>query len=359
MNPSNLPSSEPPSWAQLGTVFANQANFYWVHLTEPGTCTRLLCTSRARLKKTGQSVLVGDRVLVEEIDWVEGRGAIAEILPRQTEMQRPPIANANCLLLVFPFTEPPLDPWQLSRFLVTAEITALVPYLALNKSDLISTSEREHWRARLQAWGYTPTCISVQQGDGIATLQALLAQKIVAIAGPSGAGKSSLINCLIPTARLRVGAVSGKLQRGRHTTRHVELFSLPAGGWLADSPGFNKPSLDCDPAELAQYFPEARARLAHGLCQFSNCLHRQEPNCVVRGDWERYSHYLQFLDEAIARHQSRQQAADADAALKLKIKQAGTQHYEPRLERKKYRRPSRRQHHQQLQDLYDDMKQDE
>jgi len=350
-------SSIAPS--RLGTAIASQANFYWVHLAEPGARDSLLCTCRARLKKTGQSVLVGDRVLVEDIDWNDGRGAIAAVLPRQTELSRPPIANADCLLLVFPLAEPELEPWQLSRFLVTAETTALAPLLALNKSDLVDATMRDRWQARLQAWGYAPICISVRCGDGLEALQAQLAGRIAAIAGPSGAGKSSLIACLIPDANPRVGAVSGKLQRGRHTTRHVELFPLPGGGWLADSPGFNKPSLDCDPAQLARYFPEARDRLARASCQFSDCLHRQEPNCAVRGDWERYEHYLHFLEEAIAREAARQQQPDAEAALKLKITAAGRHTYEPRLESKKYRRRSRRERHQHLQDLYDEAERDE
>ncbi len=347
---------------QSGTVIASQANFYWVQLaaaSQPDRPGKLLCTRRARLKKIGQAVLVGDRVRVEEIDWADGRGAIAEVLPRRTELSRPPVANADCLLLVFPLAEPALDPWQLSRFLVTAETTALSPALALNKSDLVSAEDCDRWQARLQAWGYTSTCISTRRGDGLAQLHAQLTGRVAVIAGPSGAGKSSLINRLIPAAELRVGAVSGKLQRGRHTTRHVELFPLPAGGWLADSPGFNQPRLEATPADLARHFPEARARLASAPCQFSDCLHRDEPNCAVRGDWERYEHYLVLLEEAIAHQQARQRQPDADATLKLKIKQSGARHYEPRLESKKYRRRSRRQRHQQLQDLYDEAENDE
>jgi ribosome biogenesis GTPase / thiamine phosphate phosphatase len=337
-----------------GTVVAVQANFYQVRLDrEPSQ--DILCTRRARLKKLGQNVMVGDRVSIEEPDERgQSAGAIAEVFPRKTEFKRPPVANADQILLVFALEEPALDVWQLSRFLVTAESTALTPCLCLNKKDLIAPERQQQWQDRLNAWGYDPLFLSVMAEQGLAPLTAQLAGKITIIAGPSGAGKSSLINQLIPHLKLRVGAVSGKLQRGRHTTRHVELFELPQGGLVADSPGFNKPDPDCDPIQLAHYFPEVRQRLARQACQFSNCLHRDEPNCSVRGDWERYEHYLRFLEEAIAREEALQKTPDAESSLKLKIKSSGEQRYEPRLESKKYRRSSRRLRTQNLQQMYDE-----
>jgi ribosome biogenesis GTPase len=314
----------------------------------------LLCTRRSRLKKIGQQVMVGDRVEIEEPDWTGGRGAIANVLPRQTQLDRPPIANAEQILLVFALEEPTLDPYQLSRFLVKAESTGLDVCLCLNKSDLLTPEHLNQWRDRLNIWGYQPIFISVQVSTGLDEISHQLNQKITVIAGPSGVGKSSLINTLLPTANLRVGAVSGKLGRGRHTTRHVELFELPTGGLLADTPGFNQPDLDFTPEELVYYFPEARQRLAVARCQFSDCLHRDEPNCAVRGTWERYEHYLYFLEEAIARQEHLNQQANAESSLKLKTKGKGQSQYEPKLETKKYRRPSRRTQQQALQQLYQD-----
>ena len=366
----------------LGTVLAVQANFYRVQLDEEdkeiggwgegemgrggdkgshtfsSACDSdsnsplLLCTRRTRLKKIGQQVMVGDRVVVEEPDWVDGRGAIADVLPRKSEIDRPAIANVNQILLVFAVTDPPLEPYQLSRFLVKGESTGLDVVLCLNKSDLISSQEQAEIKERLNTWGYQPTFISVYKGINIDVVFNILKSKITVIAGASGVGKSSLINTLIPGTNLRVASVSGKLARGRHTTRHVELFEIPGGGLLADTPGFNQPDLDCTPEELINYFPEARLRLKSGSCKFNNCLHRDEPDCVVRGDWERYEEYLEFLEEAIERQTWFKEQADPDSNLKLKTKGKGRTQYEPRLESKKYRRVSRKKQQQTLQELY-------
>ncbi|AFY32302.1 small ribosomal subunit biogenesis GTPase RsgA [Calothrix sp. PCC 7507] len=349
-----------PTRQLLGTVLAVQANFYKVQLDqEDGEKilphpSLLLCTRRMRLKKIGQQVMVGDRVVVEEPDWSGGRGAIAEVLSRQSQLDRPPIANVNQILLVFAVADPPLEPYQLSRFLIKAESTDVDVVLCLNKSDLVTPEEQQQISDRLCAWGYQPIFISVSNELNIDQVANYLSNKMTVIAGPSGVGKSSLINKLIPNTNLRVGEVSGKLARGRHTTRHVELFELPDGGLLADTPGFNQPDLDCTPEELIHYFPEARERLAVGSCRFSDCVHHDEPDCVVRGDWERYAHYLEFLDQAIAHQTHLHQQADPESNMKLKSKGKGQSQYEPKLESKKYRRIARKTQLQDLQDLYRD-----
>lgn len=302
--------------------------------------------------------MVGDRVVIAEPDCPGGRGAIAEVLPRQTQLDRPPIANANQILLVFAVFNPPLEPYQLSRFLLKAESTGMDVLLCLNKSDLITPEEQQEIKARLCSWGYEPLFISVKNQINLDLAVTRLQNKMTVVAGASGVGKSSLINALIPNLNLRVAEVSGKLARGRHTTRHVELFELPKGGLLADTPGFNQPDLDCTPQELAYLFPEARERLLQGQCQFSDCLHSDEPNCAVRGVWERYEHYLMFLEEAINRQTRLNQQSDPEATLKVKSKGKGKSQYEPKLESKKYRQKSRRTQLQDLQELYRESEED-
>lgn len=344
----------PPAVPLTGTVVAVQANFYWVQLegdcaTQPVT-QRLLCTRRSRLKKIGQQVMVGDRVGIEEPDWQGERGAIGEIFPRRSSLDRPPVANASRILLVFSLAQPALDLHQLNRFLVKAESTGLEVCLCLNKRDLVDDSTLGQWQQILGTWGYGDALwVSVQRGEGLEALRDRLTDGVTILAGPSGVGKSSTINALIPETTLRVGAVSGKLERGRHTTRHVELFTLPSGGMVADTPGFNQPLLSCLPEELGRCFPEIRDRLARGdRCHYADCLHRDEPGCQIRGPWPRYELYLTLLDEAIAYRDQQRATPDVEAALKRKTQRDGHATYEPRLETKKYRRQSRRSQHQIL-----------
>ncbi|MFM7602321.1 MAG: small ribosomal subunit biogenesis GTPase RsgA [Pseudanabaena sp.] len=350
--------------AITGTVLAVQANYYRVMLDQAFNLElldeygqkysqiidELLCTRRARLKKIGQQICVGDRVIVEEPDWQGGRGAISEVSPRRNLLDRPTVANVDRILLVFALAEPSPDPHQLSRFLVKAESTQVDVLLCLNKRDLVNDAVWMTWRDRLKSWGYSPIAISTYTKEGLEELAQHLQTGVTVVAGQSGVGKSSLINLLIPNLQVRVGEVSQRLGHGKHTTRHVELFNLPAGGYLADTPGFMQPNLTVTPQELADCFPEARQRLASGdVCHFNNCLHRRdEPHCIVRGDWERYEHYLAYLEEAIAYQHKLKNTANADASVKVKDTSDGKQQQEPRLLKKRYRRESRRSEHQNL-----------
>ncbi len=277
-----------------GTVFAVQANFYRVVCDDSNL--ELLCTRRANLKKMGQVVCVGDRVVVEEI--CGDRGVISVVLPRRNYLERPAIANLDCILLVCALSDPDPDPWQISRFLVHGELAGVPILVGWSKADLVSAAYSQAWCDRLRSWGYASVIFSTLTGQGMGELLAQISGGITLLTGQSGVGKSSLINYLVPQLHLSTQSLSPKSKTGRHTTRHVQLFPVPqANGFLADSPGFLQPQLHITPEQLAQAFPEIRHRLQNASCEFADCRHQQEPNCVVRGDWERYAHYLTWLEE--------------------------------------------------------------
>ena len=299
---------------------ALEANFCRVQLDQPGPggIKQLLCVRRTRLSKTGQQICVGDRVLVEGIDWPEARGAVAAIEPRSSLLERPAVANCSRVVVAVALAQPQLDPLQLTRFLLTAERTGVTVELVLTKADLLTAAERSAWQERLAGWGYEPLLVSALQAEGLAPLQQRLLQPGIAVlCGPSGVGKSSLLNALMPDLALRVSAVSGRLQRGRHTTRHVELYPLAPAALLADTPGFNRPDLPLDPAELGPLFPEIRQRLAEGVCRFKNCLHQGDPGCAVGTSWDRHPLYLSCL-EAVQSQAAREQRQRQSAAAGLK-----------------------------------------
>jgi ribosome biogenesis GTPase len=283
-----------------GLVVALQANFCRVSLDRPGPggVRQLLCTRRTRLGKSGTRICAGDRVRVEAIDWSAGRGAVGGLEPRSNQLKRPSVANVDRMVVVVSLSEPALDPLQLTRFLITAEGTGRPVELVLTKADLLPAAAVREWCERVAAWGYPVHAVSIRSGEGVEDLRRSLSRTGIAVlCGPSGVGKSSLLNALVPELALRVAAVSGRLQRGRHTTRHVELFPLGERSLVADTPGFNQPELPADPAALAASFPELRERLAAGDCRFRNCRHRGDPGCTAGTDWLRYPQYLQCLAE--------------------------------------------------------------
>ena len=283
-------------------VVALQANYLEVELDQVSERipSRLLCTRRTRLSHRGEAVYVGDRVRVEAIDASHARAVVSHVEPRVSFLTRPPVANATTVVVALAVAQPAFDPDQASRFLLTAERTSLHVQLVLTKTDLLEPEALEQLRARLHAWGYPPLLVSTGSGLGLSRLkQSLAGSSLSVLCGPSGVGKSSLLNALIPELDLRIGAVSGRLQRGRHTTRHVELHRLEGEARVADTPGFNRPELPDDPRNLEVLFPELRAQLEPHPCRFRDCLHRDEPGCGVSRDWERYPIYRRAVEDLL------------------------------------------------------------
>ncbi|KAA8528984.1 hypothetical protein F0562_033528 [Nyssa sinensis] len=344
----------------------------------------LLCVVRALLKKIKRRVLVGDKVLVGSIDWVDQRGMIENVFQRKSEILDPPVANVDHLLVLFSMEQPKLEPFSLTRFLVEAESTGIPLTLALNKSELVEEETLIAWKSRLRNWGYVPLFCSVESKKGLDTLQFTLREQTSVIVGPSGVGKSSLINALRSNQcgaaednwfdpilgskwfeEQRVGEVSTRSGRGKHTTRHVSLLPLSGGGYLADTPGFNQPSLmKVTKQSLAQHFPEIQKMLKASepaKCSFNDCLHLGERGCVVKGDWERYPYYLQLLDEIKIREefQLRTVGTKREGDVRYKVGDMGLKQAEPRLEPKKHRRQSRKKMNQSILDELDELDDDD
>jgi ribosome biogenesis GTPase len=338
---------------RTGLVVALQANYCSVELDQPGPgdCRRLLCTPRSRLSKTGQTICVGDLVQVDGIDWAAARGAVAQRLPRHSLLQRPAVANVSRVVVVVSLAEPALDPDQLTRFLITAEATGQPVLLVLSKADRLPQEAVALWCGRLRRWGYEPLVTSTQCGLGLEQLRAELGRPGIAVlCGPSGVGKSSLLNGLRPDLQLRVAAVSGRLQRGRHTTRHVELFAVAPGALLADTPGFNRPQLPADPAALAPLFPELRQRLGKARCLYADCLHLGEPGCTVGSDWDRHGLYSRCLAD-LQEEQAGLRRTGSGAIAAARDDGAGLRRRGDRLEPRlapAWRQPSRRRQRQRL-----------
>ncbi|KGG13373.1 MULTISPECIES: ribosome small subunit-dependent GTPase A [Prochlorococcus] len=262
---------------------------------------RLLCKMRSRLSYKENHVFVGDNVLLEEINLDYKTGIICDILPRKSLMDRPPVANISDIYVVISLVLPEFDFDQTSRFLLAAENTGQNVNIILTKSDLIDIFQTNKYIHRLNSWGYKAFPVSVKNGYGMDDLISELNNiSIGVLCGPSGSGKSSLINYLLPKAGIPVRDLTKKLNRGRHTTRHVELFALGKKSLLADTPGFNRPEIIVNSKELALLFPELKSQLSNKHCKFRDCLHLDEPGCLVDKNWERYSNYRNLLESMIS-----------------------------------------------------------
>ena len=277
-----------------GRVIKAYNSFFYVK-TEGALVT---CKLRGKSKKR-QGVYPGDLVDVGLLP--DGTGVVERLLPRESLMRRPLVANVDQVVLTFAAAQPDPHPLLVSRFLVLAEWSGLARILVcVNKSDLPPAAEASFKVS--EAAGYQVLHVSAQTGAGVDALRRELANHITCFAGPSGVGKSSLLNAIEPGLSLQTGHVSEKIKRGRHTTRVAELLPF-AGGYIVDTPGFSSMELDgIDEQLLPSYFPEFRPYLGH--CRFSPCSHSHEPDCAVKEavaagsiPQERYDAYLSILEE--------------------------------------------------------------
>ena len=211
---------------------------------------------------------------------MEHEGVIEAIKDRKNQFIRPPIVNVDTLAVTFAAKDPePAFP-LIDRFLVMSEMKGVEALIIMNKCDLISEDLRNEYR-NIYKGVYEMCEISTVTGEGLDELKAKISGRTVAFAGPSGVGKSTIINALIPHAEMETGEVSRKTSRGRHTTRHVEIFEADGGGLVYDTPGFTSfDILEAGEDDLQLYYPEMEK--FRGKCYYDNCRHLKEPDCEVR-----------------------------------------------------------------------------
>lgn len=254
-----------------GKIYKGIGGFYYVY-TENGDIIE--CRARGKFRKERIKPMIGDNV---EIEVENGKGYVVEIFDRRNSLVRPAVANIDMVIVVAAAKSPDPIPFLIDKMLVNAEINGIEAVVCINKSDLADCSEL---RKIYESAGYRTVCVSAQTNEGMDDLLSVIEGKTAAFAGVSGVGKSTILSHIIGT-ELETGAVSEKISRGKHTTRHVELFKAKGDGYVLDTPGFSSVETDDIPARnLAAYFPEMAKY--EGECRFRTCVHIGEPNCVVK-----------------------------------------------------------------------------
>ena len=280
-----------------GRIVKALSGFYYVE-TDTGVYE---CRARGLFKNDGIKPYVGDEVEMEITHEQDMEGFVTEIYERKNSFIRPPIANVDQFAIVVAATKPKPNTETLDKFLVMAENAGTDITLLITKVDI----DKKDSAGRLkEIYGdiYPVYTINARTGQGMENLEEVLKGKKTAFAGASGVGKSTLLNRLHPKANASVGMVSEKTKRGRHTTRHVELYEMDFGGYIFDTPGFTSfDILEASEEELQHLFPEMRDYI--GKCRFDNCRHLEEPDCAVRQAFEegkinesRYASYRAQLE---------------------------------------------------------------
>ena len=283
-----------------GKIVKGIAGFYYVHVVGFGIYE---CKAKGIFRKEGLKPLVGDNVELDILSEENKEGNIRRILPRESELIRPAVANVDQALVVFAVKNPKPHLNLLDRFLIMMESKKIPVILCFNKQDIASAEELESLREVYEPTGYKVIFVSARMEEHIEDIRKLLKGKTTTVAGPSGVGKSSLINCLQGETTMETGDVSRKTQRGKHTTRHSELIAIDEDTYIMDTPGFSSLyTNEFEKEELKYYFPEFAPY--EGQCKFNGCDHVHEPDCAVRKALSegkihsvRYQSYLELYKE--------------------------------------------------------------
>lgn len=255
-----------------GLIVKGIGGFYYVKTSDG---KEYECKARGVFRKKHITPMIGDKVSIDETE--NGKGSINEIYPRISSLIRPPVANIDTMIIVVAASSPDPNLFLLDKMIINAEIGGIEPIICINKTDLILRRDIEKI---YKTAGYRVIASSAENGDGLDELKSILKDKVTAFGGLSGVGKSTLLGMIL-NEELETGMISEKISRGKHTTRHVELFELPGGGFVLDTPGFSSLEIEGIKAdELQRYFPEMLE--CEDSCKFRGCAHINEPDCAVR-----------------------------------------------------------------------------
>lgn len=283
-----------------GRIIKGIAGFYYVYVEGCGVYE---CKAKGVFRNRKVKPLVGDRVEIQVIDEAEHKGNMEEILPRTSELIRPAVANVDQAMVIFAAAKPKPNLSLLDRFLISMEQKEVPSIICFNKIDEASEEELQRLKEIYGGCGSRLLFTSARYEQGVEKIRDLLRGKTTTVAGPSGVGKSTLINLLVPDAEMETGQISQKIDRGKHTTRHSELFRVEEDSYIFDTPGFSSLELiGMEKEELRYYFPEFTPY--EGSCRFQGCVHGQEPGCAVKEaveqgmiNRERYESYRLLFGE--------------------------------------------------------------
>lgn len=283
-----------------GKIIKGIAGFYYVHTGDTGVYE---CKAKGIFRNQKIKPHVGDNVELSVVDETMKKANIISILPRTNCLVRPAVANVNQALVVFATTKPTPNLNLLDKLLVSMLRQQVDCIICFNKQDIATSEQKEELESIYGKSGIKLIPLSTVDNTGVEEVRNILKGKTTVLAGPSGVGKSSLVNLINPESNMETGGLSEKIDRGKHTTRHSELFLIDEDSFICDTPGFTSLYLDdMNENELKDYYPEFYEY--EGKCKFNGCVHINEPKCAVKDaleegviNKERYNNYVKIYEE--------------------------------------------------------------